>query len=133
MGCDDEVVEVLDGKVADIKPSRSYNVLYSNPSLVASIQCLDSVGEAKDEYDKTIKKLEEHPLGLASHEDIGMAVSAIGYWNSEEDSQKQIVFRYGNLLVVVQTLYSSKIPVSEVQDFAAKYLAFLEGASTGKQ
>ena len=58
-----------------------------------------------------------------------MTVQGTGYWTEEEDSAKQVMFRYGNLVVVVQTLYSSKISVAEVKKFAENYVKYLDAVA----
>ncbi len=129
-GCDDIVLEVLDGKEPIISPDISYSILYENPPMIASIQCTQSAKAGKAAYNDAIKKLANHPLQLSPRDNLNMTVPATGYWKDDERDQKQVIFCYGNLVVVVQNFFGSdRISVNDVKNFAKDYVKYLDTVS----
>lgn len=132
-GSDDLIIDTLNGKSTEHDPKRSYSFLYDDPTLIASIQCCSNPAEAKKEFSKVVDTLAAgHPFGLETHKDLKMKVPAIGFWKVEPDSPKQIIFRYGNVLIIIQTMYSSTISVESVQKFADAYVRYLDGVPGAK-
>ena len=127
-GSDDRIIKVLNGESTEYSPRRSYDILYGNPMLIASVQCCDNPADAKKAYKNVVDLLgEKNPLGLKSHKDLKMKVPSMGFWNDEPDSPKQIVFRYGNVVMVIQTMFSSAITVGSIEQFADAYVRHLDG------
>lgn len=132
-GSDEEVIRALKGEIVDYSPRKSYTFLYENPTIAASTQCLESPAAAKKEFQSVVDQLgDKHPLGLKAHTDLKMKLPAIGFWNDDPGSAKQIIFRYGNVLVVIQTMFSSDAPVKSIQAFADTYVRHLDSVSGRK-
>lgn len=127
--CSPAVNDVFDGKDPQFMAELPNNVVYRNPDLMASVFCLGSSGSAKSKYKESVDQLSNHPLGLKQHDDLKLAVPATGYWTDEKGGAKQVMFLYGNLVVIAQTHKESEISVDEVKKFAAEYISYLDGVA----